>query len=263
MTEEEFTDQGSIPDISKPEPFNWALSVWFKPAATFRKIIAADGKSWWFPMALLSGLQVIKSIVEIPARKAAIMMAPAPLPQGMNYISPEQQAQIDQSLVLKSGPFFTFIIPVLLGLAGIWVTWLLLSSILHISLTMSGSRSSSRTTFNIASWASLPLALRILVQAVSILATKLLIEHPGISGFIETNGRLTLVVSTLLGMIDIYFILQLLYLIIGTAQIGGVKVRKAILTVVISLLITMALSTLPSFVSYTISGMNITRPFFF
>ena len=263
MTEAEFTDQGSIPDISKPEPFKWALSLWFKPAATFRKIIASDGKTWWFPMALLSGLQIIKSIIEIPVRKAAIMMAPAPLPQGMNYISPEQQAQIDQSLVLKSGPFFTFIVPVLLALAGIWITWLLLSSILHISLTMSGSRSSSRTTFNIAAWASLPLALRSLVQAVSILATKLLIEHPGISGFIEINGRLTLVVSTLLGMIDIYFILQLIYLIVGTGQIGGVKVQKAILTVLVSLLITMALSTLPSFISYTISGMNITRPFFF
>ena len=179
MTEAEFTDQGSIPDISKPEPFKWALSIWFKPAATFRKIIASDGKTWWFPMALLSGLQIIKSIIEIPVRKAAIMMAPAPLPQGMNYISPEQQAQIDQSLVLKSGPFFTFIVPVLLALAGIWITWLLLSSILHISLTMSGSRSNSRTTFNIAAWASLPLALRTLVQAVSILATKMLIEHPG------------------------------------------------------------------------------------
>ena len=264
MTEKQnITDQGSIPDISKPEPFKWALSLWFKPAATIRKIIASDGKRWWFPMALLSGLQIIKSIIEIPVRKAAIMMAPAPLPQGMNYISPEQQAQIDQSLVLKSGPFFTFIVPVLLALAGIWITWLLLSSILHISLTMSGSRSNSRTTFNIAAWASLPLALRTLVQAVSILATKMLIEHPGISGFIEINGRLTLVVSTLLGMIDIYFILQLIYLIVGTGQIGGVKVQKAILTVLVSLLITMALSTLPSFVSYTISGMNITRPFFF
>ena len=263
MTEEEFTDQGSIPDISKHEPFKWALSIWFKPVAIFRKIIASDGRTWWFPMAMLSGLQVIKSIIEIPARKAAILMAPAPLPQGMNYISPEQQAQIDQSLVLKSGPFFTFIVPALLALAGIWITWLLLSSILHISLTMSGSRSSSRTTFNIAAWASFPLALRTVVQTISILATKLLIEHPGISGFIDINGRLTLVGSTLLGMIDIYFILQLLYLIVGTAQIGGVKVQKAILTVLVSLLITMVFSTLPGFVSYTISGMNITRPFFF
>jgi hypothetical protein len=262
MTDEDLGRSDPVLENYKSEPFKWALTIWFRPAATFRKIIAVDGKAWWLPLVFLSTLQIIKSIFEIPARKAAILMTPASLPQGMNSITPEQQAQINQSLALKSGPFFTFILPVLLGLAGIWITWLLLSSILHISLTLSGSRSSSRTTFNIAAWASLPIALRLLIQSISILATKVMIDRPGLSGFINIQGRLTLVTSMLLGMIDLFFILQLLYLIVGTAQISGVKVQKAILTVVISLLIVMAFSTLPGFISYTISGMNITRPFF-
>lgn len=263
MADEDLITPEPIQETPKPEPVKWGLSIWLKPAATFRKIITSDGKTWWFPMVLLSGLQIIKSIIEIPARKAAILMTPPTLPQGMNYISPEQQAQIDQSMALKSGPFFTFILPVLLALAGIWITWLLLSSILHISLTLSGSRSNSRTTFNISAWASIPIALRLIIQSISILATRVMIQQPGLSGFIDINGRLTLVVSSLLGMIDIYFILQLIYLIIGTAQLGGVKIQKAILTVMVSLLVTMALATVPGFVSYTISGMNITRPFFF
>ncbi len=262
MTEEDIASTDPVQELSKPELTKWALSIWFRPAATFRKIIAVDGKSWWLPLVILSALQVIKSLVEISARKAAILMASAPLPQGMNYITPEQQTQIDQSMALKSGPFFTFLLPVLLGLAGIWITWLLLSSILHISLTMSGSRSSSRTTFNIAAWASLSIALRLLIQSSSILAAKVLIDHPGLSGFVDVNGRLTLITSILLGMIDIFFIMQLIYLMIGTSQISGVKVQKSILTVFISLFITMMLSTLPGFISYTISGMNITRPFF-
>ena len=93
-------------------------------------------------------------------------------------------------------------------------------------------------------------------------AAKVLIDHPGLSGFIDVNGQIEPYTSALLGMIDIFFILQLIYLIVGTGQIGGVKVQKSILTVLISLFITMTLSTLPGFVSYTISGMNITRPFF-
>jgi hypothetical protein len=149
------------------------------------------------------------------------------------------------------------------GLAGIWIVWLILSSILHISLTMGGSRSGSGTTFNITAWASLPIAIRLIIQIIGILMTQSLISHPGFSGFITLQGRATLIFSTLLGMVDLFFLLQLVYLIIGTAHLGGVNKGKAVATVVISLGLTMLLSAIPAFVSYSISGMNITRPFFF
>lgn len=263
MTDEDLTNVDPIQVTSKPEPFKWAAIIWIKPAATFRKIIGADGKTWWLPLILLSGLQVIKNLIEIAPRKAAILMTPATVPQGMNYITPEQQSQIDQSLTLKSGPFFTFVIPALAAIAGLWVMWLLISSILHISLTLTGSRSNSGSTFNLTAWASLPLALRLIVQIIAILATGSLITQAGLSGFVTIQGRLTLILSILLGMIDLYFLLQILFMIIGTAQLSGVKAGKSILAVLVSVLFTMVLSTLPGFISYTISGMNITRPFFF
>jgi hypothetical protein len=250
-------------ESTKPEFVKWLGALWFKPGASFQKIIAADGKTWWLPLVLLSILQLVKNLVEISARKAAALMATPSLPQGMQYITPDQQGQIDQSINYQSGIFFTFFIPLLLGLAGIWITWLILSSILHISLTLGGSRSGSGTTFNIAAWASLPIALRLIIQIIGILITQSLISHPGFSGFITIQGRATLIFSILLGMIDLFFILQLVYLIIGTAHLGGVTTRKAIATVVISLGLTMLLSAIPAFVSYSISGMNITRPFFF
>ena len=263
MTELDNVAMEATPDSTKPEFGKWLGALWFKPGATFLKIIAADGKTWWLPLVLLSILQLVKNLVEISARKAAALMATPALPQGMQYITPDQQGQIDQSVNYQSGIFFTFFLPLLLGLAGIWITWLILSSILHISLTLGGSRSGSGTTFNIAAWASLPIAIRLIIQTIGVLVTQSLISHPGFSGFITIQGRATLIFSTLLGMIDLFFLLQLVYLIIGTAHLGGVTRRKAIATVVISVGLTMLLSAIPAFVSYSISGMNITRPFFF
>ncbi len=263
MAEIETTNMETIPDSTKPEVFKWLGAFWFKPGATFLKIIAADGKTWWLPLVLLSILQLVKNLVEISARKAAALMATPALPQGMQSITPDQQGQINQSVNYQSGIFFTFFLPLLLGLAGIWIVWLILSSILHISLTMGGSRSGSGTTFNITAWASLPIALRLIIQIIGVLVSHSLISHPGFSGFITIQGRATLIFSTLLGMVDLFFLLQLVYLIIGTAHLGGVTKGKAVATVVISLGLTMLLSAIPAFVSYSISGMNITRPFFF
>jgi|WetSurMetagenome_2_1015567.scaffolds.fasta_scaffold176324_2 hypothetical protein len=263
MTELDNITMQATPENMKPDFIKWMGTLWFKPGATFQKIIAADGKTWWLPLVLLSVLQMVKNLVEISVRKAVALMATPTLPQGMQYITPDQQGQIDQSVNYQSGIFFTFFLPLLLGLAGIWITWLILSSILHISLTLGGSRSGSGTTFNITAWASLPIALRLLIQIIGILITQILISHPGFSGFITIQGRATLIFSTLLGMIDIFFILQLVYLIIGTTHLAGVTTRKAIATVVISIGLTMLLSVIPAFVSYSISGMNITRPFFF
>jgi hypothetical protein len=128
---------------------------------------------------------------------------------------------------------------------------------------LGGSRSGSGTTFNITAWASIPIAIRLVIQTIGILVAQSLISHPGFSGFITIQGRATLIISTILGMIDLFFLLQLVYLIIGTAHLGGVTKRKAIFTVLLSLGLTMALSVIPAFVSYSISGMNITRPFLF
>jgi hypothetical protein len=253
MTELDNVAIEATPDSTKPEFSKWLGGLWFKPGATFQKIIAADGKIWWLPLVLLSILQLVKNLVEISARKAAELMATPALPQGMQYITPDQQGQIDQNVNYQSGIFFTFFLPLLLGLAGIWITWLILSSVLHISLTMGGSRSGSGTTFTI----------RLIIQTIGFLVTHSLIAHPGFSGFITIQGRATLIFSTLLGMIDLFFLLQLVYLIIGTAHLGGVTRRKAIATVVMSLGLTMLLSVIPPFISYSISGMNITRPFFF
>jgi hypothetical protein len=251
-----------IEDI-KPEPGKWLLKLWLKPAFVFREIIAAEGKTWWVPLLILSVFQLVKSLAEIPARKAASMMASPAIPEGMQYISPEQQTQIDQGMTFQSGLFFTFFLPFILGLVGIWVIWLILSSLLHLSLTLSGGHSNSRATFNITAWSSLPLVFRMVIQTMSSLTTKMLIINSGLSGFISVQGRATMTGSLLLGLIDLFFLWQVTYLMIGTSQHSNVSGRKAILTVLIAVVFTMLLSIIPGFISYTISGMNITRPFFF
>lgn len=242
---------------------NWLLGFWFHSRKTFKEIIHADGKTWWLPLGLLSVLQLVKSLIEISIRKTTAMTVSPAISEGMQKIPPEQQAQIQQSTSYQSGIFFTFVLPLIAGLASIWLVWVILSSILHLSLTLTGSRSNANTSFNLTAWAALPIGIRLVIQTFAVLISQQLIISTGLSGFITIQGRLTLMVSSILSFIDIYLIWQIIYLMVGVVQIGGVSAKKAIIAVLVSSIITLLLCAIPGFLSGLLSGMSINRPFFF
>src|SRR5665648_133209 len=84
-------------------------------------------------------------------------------PEGFEYFSPEQQQQFQESLAVGASPVVTIIFPLVTRFLGIWLGWFLLASILHLSLTLNGSRSSNRSILNVVSWASLPFVIRDLI----------------------------------------------------------------------------------------------------
>jgi len=55
-----------------------------------------------------------------------------------------------------------------------------MSSILHLSITLSGSRTSRQVVSNFVSWAMAPFAVRLLVEIIVVLTTHKLIENPAI-----------------------------------------------------------------------------------
>jgi hypothetical protein len=146
---------------------------------------------------------------------------------------------------------------------GLWLGWLVLGGLLHLILTMLGSRSTSVTAFNIAAWAALPLAIRLLVQIIYMLTAHRLIGASGLAGFLPADAQGALGFGRiLLGMVDVYMIWQVLLLWLGAALSGSLARLRSLSGVLVAMLLFLALSALPVFLAGQISGLDTQRPFF-
>lgn len=258
-----------VEEIDLPEPvtrrsrFGWLLTTLVRPGKAMREIASADQGVWLLPMLLLTVLVVLSVLVAGPLRKEAILNNPPELPESFQWMSPEQQEQYMQAQASAAGDTQVYIFPMVSALAGLWVRWFLLGAILHLVLTMLGSRSTNTAAYNMAAWSSLPFAIRLIVQIVAMLVTRQLIASPGLSGFIagDASGA-ALFARLMLAMVDLYLIWQIILLWIGAAH-SGLNKGKALSGTLITILLLLALSALPGFLGAQLGAMNISGPMFF
>jgi len=241
----------------------WLVGVLVRPAKTMRAVVGEEKGAWHIPMLLLTLLILAYVFVAAPLRLQAAQAAPTEPPPGFEYMSPEQQQQYMDAQASAYGTTQTYVFPAVAGVLGIWLGWLVLGGLLHLILTMLGSRSTSATAFNITAWAAVPLAVRLLVQIVYMLAAHRLIAAPGLSGILAADvqgaaafGRI------LLGMLDVYLLWQVLLLWLGASVSGGLARARSLSGVLVAMLLYMALAALPVFLAAQISGLNTERPFF-
>jgi len=67
----------------------------------------------------------------------------------------------------------------------------------------------------------------------------------------------------MLGYIDIYFIFQVVLLVLGAIQLSGLTKVKTILVTLGSVLILLFLVAIPGLLSSALSGLSLTRGFYF
>ncbi|TLN19759.1 YIP1 family protein [bacterium] len=236
--------------------FDWLLPLFFRPRRTLGQVSEQNHGVWLAPLLVLSVLVVIAVLAASPIRQQAAQMG-GEIPPDFQYWSAEQQQQYMEAQANSAGPIFTLIFPALSALAGLWVSWFLLGSILHLALTLTGSRSSNTAALNLAAWASLPLGLRSIVQTIAMLANKQLIAGQGLSGFIASDATgLGLYLRSMLGFIDIYFVWMVVLLLIGAAIISGMRRGKAWVTTLVAVLILLALQALPGFIGGQLGGLS-------
>ncbi len=255
----------------KPSIFSWLKNIWLQPRATLQKVLAYEKGVWLIPLLLLSGLQIIKNLVEGPVRSAATMaqlqekmmeQAAQNLEMGMRGGEAVMDAQ--QAGGITTGPVFTILVPALIALVSIWLVWIIFGSMLHLSLTLAGNRNNATTSLNLMAWASLPFAIRLVVQIIAVLATQKLIAAPGLAGFISTaTGAAGGFLSGVLANVDIYFIWQFVLLVIGGMLMGNISRGKAIVSVLVCALIMLALQAIPGAVSQSLSGLTSSPIYFF
>lgn len=254
-------------DVSLPaergRTLSWLPMTLFRPVRAMRAIGSETRPVWLVPLLLLSVLTLISVFVAGPLKQEAIRSG-VTIPENFQWMTPEQQQQYMQAQEIAAGPASTYTFPAVGRLVSVWLSWFLLGGILHLVLTLLGSRSTNLTAFNLAAWASLPFAIRLIVQITAMLVTHRLINNPGLSGFIADDARGALVyVRSLLEMVDIYLLWQFVLLWIGAALNSGLTRRKAFAGVLITIVLLLALSALPGFALTQLNGLNVNQPFFF
>jgi len=241
--------------------FKWFFPILYKPRKSMDEIVQKDHAVWLAPLLVLMVTALVLVLVSAPLIGQSAQ--PATQPENFEYYSPDQQQQYQDAVNMGASPLVTMVFPYVGKLIGIWVGWILLGSILHLSLTLNGSRSNIRTALNIVSWASVPFILRDIVQIIALLGTHQLITQPGLSGFVETGaGGFSSFLVALFTFFDLYLIWQVVLIGIGAMRISGIKAGNAWLATVIAVLIFLVIKALPIFIAAQLKGLSPTGMFF-
>lgn len=243
---------------------NWVLDVFFHPRKAFQEISTQVNGIWLTPLLILSIVVLINVIVGGSIKHQASLAGEITYPPDFQYWTPDQQAQYTQASQSTQSPVFLYVLPGISSLIGVWFGWLILGGALHLVATLFGGRGNTSNSINIVAWASLPLALKKVVQIVSMLITHKLISNPGLSGFGFTsdNGWL-LFINQLLRLIDIYLVWQILLIILGIRIATKLKISKAALSTVITFIFILLLQSGLAYLVSRLGELQITRPFFF
>jgi hypothetical protein len=227
------------------------------PRQGVERLAAEDKPAWLMPMLVLSIMFLLRTIVSGYLQAHAAAMGQAALPADWQYWTTDMQNNYMQAIQATQGPVFVYVIPAVIGLAKLWLGWLIVGGLLHLASTLLGGRGSMRSVLNLAAWACLPFALRDLVRVLFMLIAKHPIASPGLSGF----GSL-LFLSKVLASVDVFFIWFAVLLGLGLRVTDNLTVGKAVVAVVVVLLIVLSVQGGLGTLSASLGGMMITRPFF-
>jgi hypothetical protein len=227
------------------------------PRQGVQRLAVEEKSTWQMPMLVVNLLFLIRTIVTGYLQMRVSNLGQASLPPDWQWWTPDMQNNYMQAIQATQGPVFVYIIPAVMGLAKIWLGWLILGGLLHLASTLLGGRGSMRSVLSLTGWAMLPFALRDLLRILYMLIVHHPIASPGLSGF---GGFLFL--SKVLAGVDLFIIWFGILLVMGLRVLDNLPVGKAIADVVIVLLIILLVQGGLGALSTSLGGMMITRPFF-
>jgi hypothetical protein len=240
---------------------SWLVSVLLHPRKAFEQIAAQTDAVWLLPLVVIS-LAVLANVGAAGSiKQAAAAMGEVQIPPEMQYWPPEQQAQYVQAVRATSGPVFVYVFPALKGLALVWFGWLMVSGLVHLILTTLGGRGDIGTMVNIVAWAGLPYGVRELVRAGSMLFTRQLIQFPGLAGFAPSGDDTTsLVLLSVLALIDLYVIWHIVLLVIGTQAGSKLSLTRTLVGILLTIIIALALQASTGYAAAKFSDLKIIQP---
>lgn len=258
-------------DMTLPSPidtnrrwrFDWVLPALFRPRPTFARIAEAETAVWQTPIIILAALALVRSLVAGGIRTAAAATGQIEFPPGWEYYTPEQQAQFQQAMTATSGPVFTYLLPAIMAVLGVYLGWLILGWLLHLVLTLFGGRGTSNQALNITAWAFLPFAIRDVIRIVAMWNNGQLLTDLGLSGFAPPGeGTAAVLLVAFLAIIDLYFFWQIFLLALSSRLVANISRVKTWTAVILVILITLLLRLAPALPAAQLSDLTVIRPFF-
>jgi hypothetical protein len=255
----------SPPNQALPKSLiKWTPIIFLKPRRVFENLTSSTRRYWLVPMVVLTITLLGNVMVSGWLKQQNASIGEESLPPDYQYYSPEQQAQYMQAMQVTQGPVFVYVLPAIASTIGLWVSWLVIGGVLHLTTTLFGGRGDMSTSLNIAAWSSMPLALRDIVRIIAMVASRQLISDPGLSGFAPvTESSLGIFWGQALGLIDIYLIWVVCLIIIGIRLTSNLSLGKAISSGLIAILSVFVIQALIGLAAVKLGGLNVIRPFFF
>lgn len=231
--------------------------VLLQPQRTFGIIAEEARPSWLTPMLILSVTSTLAIIVSGYLNARAALMGEAPLPRDWDWWTPDMQANYMQAQQSMQGPVFSYVIPLVLGLIGLWLGWLILSGLLHLGSTLLGGRGTMPGALNVVAWASLPFAVRDLLRVLFMLISGHSIQSAGLSGFAVESVFL----AQVLAQVDLFYLWYCILLIIGFGFSESLTRNKVIAGVAVLMIVVVLIQAGIGTATSGISGLAFQRPF--
>jgi hypothetical protein len=236
-----------------------------RPTAAFAHIVEKPGRLWLLPLVLGVFGMLVREVIAAPlqATIAAPLQAAtaATAGQGMQQRlaqTPTAQAQQAAQAAASLSPELTVVIGLVVGIIGLLLGWLAWSGALYLlGTTVLGAKREKAlfaALFTVVAWAWLPNFLRDLVQALFIGVNQRLITYPGLS-FLAASGQSignsTNPAFVFLSDLDLFFVWNIVLLVLGVAVIMHSSWRKAIGPVLAIWLVFALLSLIPTVITGT------------
>ena len=247
----------------RDQHWGWVPRMFIKPRSTLARVNAQETSAWLAPMVILAVMVFVAVVVAAPIKRVNIQTG-ATVPEDFQWWSQERQQQYLQAQQNLTSPTFMYLFPLLTGLAGYLLFWMICSSLLYLSLTLAGSRTTNQKVSNLVAWAMIPFALRELVKVIVIISSKRLVEDPGLSYLIASDATGIMAwLRGILGQVDFYGLLFVIFLFLGAIPLSGLRTKKAVLATTVALILMLALVGIPSLISAALSGMGGSGYYFF
>ncbi|MEL7626602.1 MAG: YIP1 family protein [Anaerolineaceae bacterium] len=234
----------------------WLFQMFYKPRATLTKVGAEDVSNKRTPLLFISIMVILAVLIAAPVKTQQLQMG-ATLPDDFQWWSEQQQQEYLDAQQNKSSPVFMIVFPAATGILGYLVFSLLMASILYLSLTLAGSRAPRMKVGNVVAWAMVPFGIRELVKFFVVGSSKQLVENPGLSNLVDAEAKgFSAFLRGVLGSIDLYWLVFVIFLVIGAILISGLKKSKALVTTIVAVLIMLLLQGVPNLVTSLLGGLS-------
>ena len=239
-------------ELKVKNQFSWRLlfGIIDQPTATFKSVLAHQSWTrWGMPLFILIVAFAVSSVAQIPYVTE------------LARIQAEQQLATlpaDQAEMARESMAFTLSLPFMLtttlgfGLLFMVFTLIAKSTLLYFgSFILGGDDINFGAMFAVNAWASIPMAIGMLVQAVFVTISQGTIQYPGLAFLVATGDPLEDAgnpLVALLSSVDLFWMWSLLLIVLGVSVAARVSLGKAFILTLVYALIALGVTVLPSFI---------------